>query len=116
MNLADHVHSPQCAEGGCRLLSQSPYQPGAKQYALAVLAGLVGLLLVWPLQYWCITPAVGLRYATTNNQSRGWGTVAIVFGFGVFMSLAYQAMPQVPRQVLTPWGTYIRSQPRGAAG
>src|SRR4051794_8231245 len=113
--LGDHVHNTDCAEQGCALLGQSAHEPGAKAYGLAVLAVLVGLLLVWPLQYTVVTPLIGLRYATSNSTNRGWGVAGVVFGLGVFMSLAYLAMPQVPRPALTPWGVYRGSMPTGAS-
>lgn len=109
LELGEHVHSAGCVEDGCTLLGQRAHDPGPKQYAQALLAVLVAVLFAWPLQYCYVTPLVGLRYATSDSRSRTWGIVGVVCGLGVFYSLAYLAMPQVPRQALTPWGTYRRS-------
>jgi hypothetical protein len=107
--IGDHVHNSECLERGCELLSQQEHRPGFSQYMIAVLAVVAGLI-VWPIQYGVVTPLVGLRYAARTSRARGWGVVAVLLGCGIFMSIAYVGMSNVPRIILAPWGVY-RARP-----
>jgi hypothetical protein len=108
LNLGDHVHTPQCVEGGCRLLDQTAHDPDFKDFARAAMVILAGIFIVWPLQYGVVTPLVGLRYAARTSAGRLWGVLGVVCGLGVGWSLAYIGMTQVPRVIMTPWGLYVR--------
>jgi hypothetical protein len=103
--IGDHVHDSECLERGCELLGQQEHRPGFSEYLIAALAVVAGLI-VWPIQYCVVSPLVGLRYTAHSSRVRGWGVAAVCFGFGVFMSIAYIGMSNVPRPILTPWGLY----------
>jgi hypothetical protein len=111
LNVGEHIHNSECLEQGCELLGQKEQRPGFSQYMVAALAVAAGLI-VWPLQYAFATPLIGLRYAARTSRGRGWGVVAVIFGCGIFMSIAYVGMSNVPRTILAPWGTY-RAAPTG---
>jgi hypothetical protein len=104
LGLGDHVHTAECLDRGCDLLSAAvPHKTSVRPWAM--IGWVLVALLVWSVQYSLLVPLVWLGAVAQSTLAKALGWFAILLcGLGPFYALFYLFSPAVPRQALTPWG------------
>ncbi len=111
LGLGDHVHTPQCAESGCSLLTAHlPHKVSLRPWAM--FGWLLVAACVWVVQYSLIVPLAWLGAVAKSGGAKAAGWFAILLcGFGPFYALYYLCSPAVPKNALTPWGLSSKASP-----
>ena len=104
LGLGDHVHTSDCLEHGCALLSTAvPAKVTTRPWAM--FGWLLVAACIWLVQYSLIVPLVWLGAVAHSTGAKAIGWFAILLcGFGPFYALFYLCSPTVPRQAMRPWG------------